>query len=99
MNTIQKNVVTSIQLGIEDYLSADERRSLSAVHNLTAGLLQLFKEESCRLSPADSDEVLVKKLLRLTIGGDGFRDASYGKKTGDVPNSRRLSGRIVFTQR
>lgn len=85
MDTILKNAVTSIQLGIEDYLSADERRSLSAVRNLTAGLLLLFKEKLRRLSPAGSDEVLVKKQLRLTIKDDGSLGMQgYGKKTVDV---------------
>jgi hypothetical protein len=71
VDTILKNAVTSIQIGIEDYHSADERRSLSAVRNLTAGLLLLFKEKLRRLSPAGSDEVLIKKQLRLIIKDDG----------------------------
>jgi hypothetical protein len=85
VDTILKNAVTSIQLGIEDYLSADERRSLSAVRNLTAGLLLLFKEKLRRLSPADSGEALIKKVLRPTMGADGsLRMQGHGKKTVDV---------------
>jgi hypothetical protein len=85
VDTILKNAVTSIQLGIEDYLSDDERRSLSAVRNLTAGLLLLFKEKLRRLSPADSGEALIKKVLRPTMGVDGsLRMQGHGKKTVDV---------------
>jgi len=89
MDTILKNAVVSIQLGVEDYLSADERRSLSAVRNLTAGLLLLFKEKLRRLSPAESNEALIKKVLRPMIGDDGsLRMQGQGKKTVDVQDIR-----------
>jgi len=85
MDTILKNAIASIQIGVEDYLSGDERRGLSAVRNLTAGILLLFKEKLRQLSPHDSDEVLIKKNIRPTRMQDGslsFR--GEGKKTLDV---------------
>ena len=41
--SILANAVSSIQLGIEDYKSSDARRMLSAVRNITAGILLLAK--------------------------------------------------------
>jgi len=85
MDTILKNAIASIQIGVEDYLSGDERRGLSAVRNLTAGIFLLFKEKLRQLSPPDSDEVLIKKVIRPVRMQDGslsFR--GEGKKTLDV---------------
>lgn len=85
MDTILKNAIASIQLGVEDHQSGDERRSLSAVRNLTAGILLLFKEKLRQLSPADSDEVLIKERIRPSRDTDGsvsFR--GEGRKTVDV---------------
>lgn len=85
MDTILKNAIASIQIGVEDYQSGDERRSLSAVRNLTAGILLLFKEKLRRLSPLGSDEVLIKERIRPIRALDGqvtFR--GEGKKTVDV---------------
>lgn len=85
MDTILKNAIASIQLGVEDFQSGDERRSLSAVRNLTAGVLLLFKEKLRQLSPAGSDEVLIKKNIRPTpSAGGGVAFQGVGKKTVDV---------------
>jgi len=55
MNSILKNAIISIQLGIEDFLKTekDPRRALSAMRNLYAGVLLLFKEKLARLSPKE----------------------------------------------
>ncbi|GAB7526777.1 hypothetical protein [Paraburkholderia sp. 2C] len=85
MDTILKNAIASIQIGAEDYLSGDERRGLSAVRNLTAGILLPFKEKLRQLSPPDSDEALIKKNIRPVRKQDnsiGFRGEA--KKTVDV---------------
>ncbi|VBI28675.1 hypothetical protein [Burkholderia pseudomallei] len=85
MDTILKNAIASIQIGVEDYLSGDERRGLSAVRNLTAGILLLFKEKLRQLSPPDSDEVLIKKTIRPARRPDGSLGfQGEGKKTLDV---------------
>ncbi len=85
MDTILKNAIASIQIGVEDFQSGDERRGLSAVRNLTAGILLLLKEKLRQLSPADSNEVLIKKSVRPVRQSDGtviFQ--GEGKKTLDV---------------
>lgn len=67
MNTILANAVVSIKLGIEDYQSPDKLRALSALRNISAGILLLLKEKLVRLSP---DETLIKKEFHL-VWGDG----------------------------
>lgn len=85
MNTILANAVQSIQIGIEDFQSSDPRRVLSAIRNITAGILLLFKEKLRELSPAGSDEVLIKQRVLPEFDLDGnvvFK--GEGKKTVDV---------------
>lgn len=87
MNTILENAVQSVQIGVEDYLSLskDPRRALSAVRNISAGILLMFKERLRDLSPPDSDEVLIKQNIQPLFDSSGkviFRGT--GKKTVDV---------------
>lgn len=85
MNTILENAVQSIQIGIEDFQSSDPRRVLSAIRNITAGILLLFKEKLRELSPADSDEVLIKQRVQPELDANGnviFK--GDGRKTVDV---------------
>jgi len=87
MDTILENAIQSIQIGIEDYLelSDDPRRTLSAVRNLSAGVLLLLKERLRELSPASSDEALIKQKIQPMRMADGtvFFQGD-GKKTVDV---------------
>ncbi|MDF1834994.1 MAG: hypothetical protein P1U62_08950 [Alteraurantiacibacter sp. bin_em_oilr2.035] len=80
MDTILDNAVQSIQIGIEDYRDDDPRRLLSAIRNIQAGILLLCKEQLRRLSPAGSEEVLLKRKTRpvrrngeIVLVGDGRR--------------------------
>jgi len=85
MNTIFANAVQSIQIGVEDFQSSDPRRVLSAIRNITAGILLLFKEKLRVLSPSDSDEVLIKQRVQPEFDANGnvvFK--GNGKKTVDV---------------
>lgn len=85
MDTILENAVQSIQIGVEDYQSDDPRRILSAIRNITAGILLLFKEKLRQLSPTSSGEVLIKQKIKPVI--DNFGDVKFigsGKKTVDV---------------
>jgi hypothetical protein len=84
MNTILTNAVQSIQIGIEDYQSTDPRRVLSATRNITAGVLLLFKEKLRQLSPADSDEVLIKERVQPQFDGGKVVFKGKGDKTVDV---------------
>lgn len=85
MSSILTNAIDSIQLGLEDYRNNDSRRALSAVRNISAGILLLFKEKLRQLSPANSDEVLIKNNIFPYQDTDGnviFK--GKGNKTVDV---------------
>lgn len=85
MNTIFTNAVQSIQIGVEDYQSSDSRRVLSAIRNITAGVLLLFKERLRELSPPDSQEVLIKQRVRPELDAKGnLVFMGNGKNTVDV---------------
>ena len=84
------NAVESIQAGVEDYRTGTRPRLLSAVRNIHAGILLLYKEALRRESPHDSNGVL------LTARISPFRDTSgklifvgEGKKTVDVQQIRQ----------
>lgn len=61
--TMLDNAVSSIRLGIEDFktIPADDARALSAIRNLSAGLLLMFKVKLQELSPANSNEAFLKQ--------------------------------------
>lgn len=65
------NAVISIQLGLEDYAADDERRMVSAVRNLYAGVLLLCKEVLRRLSPPGSNDVLIRIKKKAVKQSDG----------------------------
>ena len=83
---ILKNAVETIQIGLEDYKSIDPRRSLSATRNITSGTHLLFKKKLRQLSPADSDEVLIKKdvLPSFNQESGAISFSGKGNKTVDV---------------
>lgn len=82
--SILQNAVDSIIMGLEDLNSEDEKRILSCVRNLYAGMLLLFKYKLVELSPPDSDEVLIKtKVLPVYINGQ-IQWRGNGKSTLDV---------------
>ncbi|MDH2076886.1 hypothetical protein [Pseudomonas atacamensis] len=83
--SILNNAVESIQIGMEDFHDDDHRRVLSAIRNLYAGILLLFKYKLQQLSPDGSDEVLLKvKILPLASLDTGEIEwTGKGKKTVD----------------
>jgi len=83
--SLLNNAIASIQVGVEDYIAHDERRALSALRNLHAGILLLAKEQLRRLSPEGSDEALIKQHIRLKRSANGaLIPIGVGKKTVDV---------------
>lgn len=83
---ILQNAIDTIQIGLEDYVNTDPRRSLSAIRSLSSGTLLLFKEKLRRLSPPGSDDVLIKKevlpIVDQKSGAISF--LGKGEKTVDV---------------
>jgi hypothetical protein len=87
--TLLENAVSAVRLGVEDFQSTDKARLVSAVRNITAGVLLLFKEKLRRLSPSNSDEVLLKERLRPVLLASGeLTFAGVGRKTVDVQQIR-----------
>lgn len=83
--SLLQNAADSIRLGLEDFDSEDDVRLLSAARNLHAGVLLLYKEKLRRLSPAGSNEVLLKKDIRPALDDRGtVIFVGSGKKTVDV---------------
>ena len=71
MSPLLNNAVLSIQLGLEDFSSEDERRVISAVRNLYSGVLLLCKEVLRRLSPPGSNDLLIKKSTKAVKDNEG----------------------------
>ncbi|WP_143029197.1 hypothetical protein [Rhodoferax sp. OV413] len=83
--TILKNAIDSIQIGVDDFEDPDERRSASAVRNIFAGLLLLYKEKLCRLSPAHDKELLIRQnILPVQDADENILFKGKGNKTVDV---------------
>jgi hypothetical protein len=81
--TLISNAVRSIQVGIDDY--DDHTRVLSAVRDVHAGILLLFKEKLRRLSPAGSNEVLLRqRIIPRRDAENGVVFVGTGKKTVDI---------------
>ena len=84
-----KNAIKSIQLGVNDYNTGDEEKGISAVRNLYAGMLLLFKEKLLRLSPEDSNEVLIKEQIVPFKNQDGnIKFKGIGEKTANLNQIR-----------
>lgn len=80
-----ENAVKSIELGVDDYRTGTHARLLSAVRNIHAGILLLYKEALRRLSPSGSNDVLMREKMvpkRDTDGNILFE--GDGKKTAGV---------------
>lgn len=83
------NAIESIRVGVEDYEEGSHGRLLAAVRGIHAGILLLYKEALRRLSPPDSNEVLVKAKVRPRRNAKG--DVEFvgdGRKTVDAQQIR-----------
>lgn len=84
MNPLLKNAVVSIQLGLEDFASDDERRIISAARNLYSGVLLLAKEVLRQVSPPGSNDILIRIKKKAVKQADGTVTlVGDGKKTID----------------
>lgn len=89
VDTIFNNAITSISVGVEDYQHNNNARNLSAIRNIYSGILLLYKEKLRRLSPVDSDEVLIKSKIAVKLDSNGkLAYVGEGKKTVDVNEIR-----------
>jgi ribosomal protein L37E len=83
------NAIESVQVGVEDYRSGTRPRLLSAVRNIHAGILLLYKEALRRQSPAGSNDALM--MARIAPRKDSSGKIVFvgeGKKTADTQQIR-----------
>jgi hypothetical protein len=80
------NAIESIQVGVEDYRAGTRPRLLSAVRNIHAGILLLYKEKLRRQSPEKSNNVLMMaKIVPSSRDENGkVVFVGDGKKTADT---------------
>ncbi|HBB33010.1 MAG TPA: hypothetical protein DDZ80_31365 [Cyanobacteria bacterium UBA8803] len=96
--SLLSNAIESVQVGVEDYLTDDSKRYLSSVRNICAGILLLYKEKLCRLSPSYDKEVLIKKDIRPIDDGQGnIIFIGTGKKTVDVQEIKERFSSLKIT--
>jgi len=73
----------------------DSRRQLSAVRNVVAGLLLLYKEKLHLLSPPHEPELLIKRDVHPTLGAAGeIQFVGTGRKTVDVQQIKERFKRL-----
>lgn len=82
------NSVESIQIGVEDLLKNDNRRVLSAVRNVHAGVLLLCKEKLRRLSPTDGLLLAQRFEPRPNAAGQ-ISVVAVGRNTAGVEDIKR----------
>ena len=84
------NAVESIQVGVEDYEVATHPRLLSAVRNIHAGVVLLYKEALRRRSPEGSNDVLVMAdLIPCETDSGEIQFIGVGKKTVNVQQIKK----------
>jgi hypothetical protein len=82
------NAIESIQIGVEDLLKNDDRRVLSAVRNVHAGVLLLCKEKLRQLSPAN--ELLLAQRFEPRPNAAGqISVVAVGRNTAGVEDIKR----------
>lgn len=86
--TLFANAIESIQIGVEDLLRKDERRVLSAVRNVHAGVLLLCKEKLRRLSP-DDEILLAQRFEPQPDGSGGISIDAVGRNTVGLEDIRK----------
>ncbi|MHC3995671.1 hypothetical protein ACXWTF_12675 [Thiomicrolovo sp. ZZH C-3] len=85
--SIYQNAIDSIRMGVEDFASEDPARSLSAVRNIMAGIVLLYKEKLRLLSPADQPELLVWQ--KTKPGPDGVPVPDKTKNTVNIDTIKK----------
>lgn len=80
-----QNAIDSIEIGVKDYEDEDDKRNVSVVRNIFAGILLLYKEKLRRLSPGYNKELLIKQNIQPVKGdNDDIIYKGIGNRTVDV---------------
>src|SRR5258708_4442341 len=80
------NAIESIQVGVEDYQVGTRPRLLSAVRNIHAGILLLFKDALRDVSPPGSNNALMMAVIAPSRSGtiNKVSFVGVGNKTATV---------------
>lgn len=93
MSDLLDNAIYSIQLGIEDYQSNDDRRPISALRNFYAGVLLLGKECLLNAAPdAEPMEILASKFVPALDADGNLVMTPKGQTTIDLNELRERFG-------
>lgn len=71
MSPLLENAIVSIRLGLEDFRSKGEGRTISSVRNLYSGTLLLCKEVLRRKSPPNSNDLYIRNKKKEIMEADG----------------------------
>ncbi len=96
--SVLDNAIDAVEAGFEDFTEGSQRRLKSAVRNVHAGLLLIFKHKLVELSPTGSDDVLIREKIVPTLSATGqveFRGS--GKKTVDVQSIKERFNTLGVT--
>ncbi len=84
MDSLYNNAIQSLQLGLEDYDSDDNKRHISAVRNCYAGILLLAKHVLTEVAPkADQKLLLAARIKPVPDGEGGINFEPHGVATID----------------
>lgn len=84
MDSLYNNAIQSLQLGLEDYASDDNKRQISAVRNCYAGILLLAKHVLTEAAPkADPKLLLAARIKPVPDGEGGITFKPHGEATID----------------
>jgi hypothetical protein len=72
LGPLAQNAIDSIECGVEDFSSNDEKRAISSIRNYYAGLLLLFKAVICNKFPEVAEEQLLAENYRLILSDEGI---------------------------
>src|SRR5258708_39828887 len=86
MMELFRNALESIRVGVEDYQSNQRGRLVSAVRNIHAGILLLFKEKLRRLPPRGV--LMMAKIAPERNPSGSVVFVGQGRKTADVEQIR-----------
>lgn len=92
--SLLKNAIESIQVGVEDFEEGSRERITSAVRNIHAGILLLYKEALRRLSSQNSNDVLIKNKIVPTLENEQLKFIGVGNKTVNVSQIKNRFKRL-----
>ena len=86
--SLLNNAIDALIVGLEDFEEGSDKRLKSAVRNVHAGVLLIFKEKLRRLSGSGTNEALLKQRIVPKQQSGSTVWVGVGKKTADIQTIR-----------